>query len=186
MGLVAGWALFFLVVLALDLREIGVLTVPFLPLVVAGTGVATAQWRVLRHQVAPARFWVLANVAGWSLGALLAVAVGRSVATTVDSAMSSISDDSLGTSVGLWGGGAALGAVVGGTQWLLLRRHAAGSGGLLPASAVAMAVNLFIYDIFLRLAGFVGLLAFVVVGGVILGAMTARPLHRALSQHPSR
>ena len=191
-GLIAGWIVFLLVVFALQLDQIGAMTLPFLPLGVAGAAVATAQSRVLRGELVQVRAWVVAGAAGWPAGALLAAIVGRSVAMLGDAALRSRAgdgwylhqDDSLGLSFGLWAGGAALGLVVGAAQWLVLRRRANGAAGVVPASALAMAINLVIYDLCVRGAGFLGLLAFAVVGGLILGALTARPLARVVSKHP--
>ena len=47
-----------------------------------------------------------------------------------------------------------------------------------------MMLNLLIYDLGLRASGFVGLLAFALAGGVVLGALTAGPPARALVRDP--
>ncbi len=107
-----------MVVLALGFDEIGAMILPFVPLAVAGAALCTAQGRVLRRWIPNARGWVAASVAGWAAGALLAVVVGRGVATMEDAVLRPRAgeswylhqDDSVGISLGLWAGGAAQGS----------------------------------------------------------------------------
>ena len=83
----------------------------------SGIAIGGMQWLVLRRQVSWAGWWVLANIAGWVVGALLNLPFGLFV----------------GFAVGL--------AAAGVMQWLVLRRQLSRATWWLLASFVAWAAG---------------------------------------------
>lgn len=113
-----------------------------------GTLVGVAQWLVLRHRL-PAlvmRNWTLASAGG----AFVAWALGVTPSTVMDLMSAGESEPvQAGPELGglaVYPLAAALGVVagiiLGGAQWLVLRRHLAGAGRWVVANAAAWAVGM--------------------------------------------
>ncbi|HET7768927.1 MAG TPA: hypothetical protein VFN74_09120 [Chloroflexota bacterium] len=112
--------------------------------VVEGSAVGYAQWRMLRRLLPelPRGEWILASVAGGTL----AWAAGMAIGTTA-------ADLRGGSGAGeapplrlMLGGSALIGIVAGAllsaAQWLVLRRHARGTGWWVPAHCAGWAVGM--------------------------------------------
>ena len=90
-------------------------------LIVLGTSIGGMQWLVLRRQVSWAGWWLVANIAGWTVGALVNLP--------------------LNLALGLFPGWLVGLVVAGMFQWLVLRRHISRAGWWLLASFVAWAAG---------------------------------------------
>ncbi len=86
-------------------------------LIVLGASIGGMQWLVLRHRVSWGGWWVVANIAGWTVGALVNLPFGLAV----------------GWVVGLF--------IAGVMQWLVLRRHVSRAIWWLLGSFVAWAAG---------------------------------------------
>jgi hypothetical protein len=136
-----------------------------------GSIVGTAQWLVLRRYTCHARWWILATILGFT--------VGSGAGWAVDVAVRPWSHDTLGLSVGLWGGGAVGGTVIGTAQWFFLRRLASRAVWWVLANAVAMAMVMFMGDVFWRLGDWemmLGLVLFLPLLGLAFGFVTGTTL----------
>lgn len=92
---------------------------------VIGTCVGIAQWLVLGERIDRTRWWILASIIGFAVGKAVGDALAVSIAGVVGIGLS----------------GAAIGASLGLTQWVVLRRHVARAGWWVPASALAWVVG---------------------------------------------
>ncbi|SRR6266516_1289779 len=149
--------------------------------VIEGSIVGTAQWLVLRHPLKRLRWhvWALAT----ALGACVAWTLGMIPRTLVFTAPESgaaapgeISDLMIYTMAAAMG--IALGAILGGSQWLALRRHVPKAGWWIPANALAWMLGMvvvFLGTSFIPAEGITMpvaliLLLFVVAAGAVVGA----------------
>ena len=114
-----------------------------LGLIVLGALIGGMQWLVLRYRVSWAGWWVVANIAGWSAGALANVPLGLAA----------------GWMVGL--------AVTGVFQWLIIWRRMPRAGWWVPANVVSWAMGIGVAFA----VGVTGAASGVVFGAVV-GAMT--------------
>ena len=121
-------------------------------LIVLGTSIGGMQWLVLRRQVSWGGWWLVANIAGWAVGALVNLPLGLA----------------LGWSAGLVAAGVL--------QWLVLRRYLSRAYRWLLASLVAWATGV---GISLVLSGCTGPCSGAVFGAVV-GAITGIALVRLL------
>jgi hypothetical protein len=118
---------------------LGSLLLPPFSLAASGVAIGILQWVVLQNHIWRGRQWVLASVAGWAAGwAIALVAVPPDIRVLA---------------------GAVLGAVVGSSQWLVLRREVHLAGWWIIISALAWATGL-------------GLFPGILTSGVMPGAMT--------------
>jgi len=149
-----------------------------------GAVLGTSQWVVLRRRIANARWWIPASAAGLGIGlaggVVLVEQVGRALTGgqvhvgSLDSATRALSL----TVVGLVSGvclGAAQRLVLRpfpgmGRRWLWM--STAGLGAALLAGSLTADL------IFGGLAGPAGLIGFVLVAGLVAGAVTSMPLAR--------
>ena len=134
----------------------------YVGVVVGGIMVGMLQWLVLRRQVAGAGWWVPA-----SLGAAVVVGVVVFGVGTVN------------VDVGWVVGVILFGPVVGGLQWLVLRRHVARAGRWVLASTVGWVVGGFLSGA-VPVGGFLGW----TVLGAVYGAITGSALVGLLRQRP--
>jgi len=91
-------------------------------LAAAGVAVAALQWLVLRQKLNRAWRWALASAAGWALGYLLALALGRFEPSFLT--------------------GLLLGTTAGAAQWLILRREVHWAGWWIVLSAVGWSTGM--------------------------------------------
>ena len=127
-------------------------------LIVLGASIGTMQWLVLRRQVSWAGWWVVANIAGWTVGALVNLP--------------------LNLPLGLFPGWLAGLFVAGIFQWLVLRRHTYRATWWLLISFVGFVAG---SGISVVIPGCLGPCSAAVLGAV-LGAMTAIALAWLLRQ----
>ena len=143
---------------------------------VAGASVGTAQWLVLRRQVSPAGWWVLASTVGYAVAFAVLVPVFGAEAVP----------EAVGEVVGFSVRGAVAGASVGIAQWLVLRRQVSRAGWWGLASYVGFSVTLVVG---LGLTVGVGwALTFAVggaVGGAITGGVMVWLLRQTVTEEPS-
>ncbi len=95
---------------------------PELALVVAGFMIGVLQWVVLRQRLTQTGWWVLASAAGWAGGWAIAIA-------PVSPEFGFLT-------------GTVLGAALGTTQWLFLRRHFHRAGWWIVVSALGWTAGL--------------------------------------------
>ncbi len=127
-------------------------------LIVLGTSIGGMQWLVLRRRVSWAGWWVLANIAGWTVGALVNLPLNLPLGLFP------------GWSVGL--------VVAGIFQWIVLRRQLSRATWWLLASFVAWAAG---FSISVALPECRGPCSAAVLGAVI-GAITGIALAWLLRQ----
>lgn len=144
-----------------------------------GSPIAIGQWLVLKAQIRRASLWMLASVAGWTLG----VPVG------LHALFLHVSPTSI-SSIGFLGLGAVIGSFVGAAQWFILEQKVRSAGWWVPASAVAwgagLQMGLVALDGISNLAvGVIGLSMLGVVVGIIAGIITGLALIWLL-RHPKR
>ncbi len=125
-----------------------------LGLTLLGTSIGSMQWLVLRHQASWGGWWIVANLAGWAVGALVNVPWGLAT----------------GWIVGL--------VVAGVMQWLILRRQVSRATWWLLGSFVAWAAGV---GSSLALPWCTGPCSGAVFG-VVVGAVTGIVLMRLLRQ----
>ena len=127
-------------------------------LIVLGASIGTMQWLVLRRQVSWAGWWVVANIAGWTVGELVNLP--------------------LNLPLGLFPGWLAGLFVAGIFQWLVLRRHIYRATWWLLVSFVGFVAG---SGISVAIPGCLGPCSAAVLGAV-LGAMTGIALAWLLRQ----
>lgn len=101
---------------------LGGVLLPKLALVVAGFVIGVLQWVVLRQRLTQTGWWVLASAAGWAGGWAIAI-----VLVTPEFGFLT---------------GTVLGAALGTTQWLFLRRHFHRAGWWIVVSALGWTAGL--------------------------------------------
>lgn len=153
------------VVTAVDERAI----FPYILFPVVGICIGGMQWLILRRYTSRAGWWVLSTAAAWPICYAFIGLATRGVVR-----IGGVSYAGLAIWVITFG---LIGAVLGGIQWLILRRYFAGAGWWIIASA----------------AGFIGfavigplddILTLVVLLGLIPGATTGAALVWLLRQPP--
>lgn len=101
---------------------LGGVLLPELALVAAGLVIGILQWVVLRQRLTQTGWWVLVSAAGWAGGWAIAIAL-------------------ISPEFGFLAG-TVLGAVVGTTQWIFLRRHFHRAGWWIAVSALGWTAGL--------------------------------------------
>lgn len=121
---------------------IGALSAPtdfFWYLIMTGFVVGVAQWLVLRRYLPYAGWWILVSAFGWILGTVTSI-MTREITAPIIEFFELISE----VQGVFWlnvVNGTVYGAVLGVTQWLVLRRHTQRAGWWVFASAIGGAVN---------------------------------------------
>jgi hypothetical protein len=144
--------------------------------------VGTAQWLVLRHPLQQMRWhtWALATALGacvaWTLAMIPSTLLltGPDTGAAASGQMSDLLTYALAAAMGL-----ALGSILGGSQWLALRRHVPKAGWWIPANALAWMLGMvmvFLGTSFIPAEGITWpvallLLLFVVTAGALVGAV---------------
>jgi hypothetical protein len=150
--------------------------------VIEGAVVGTAQWLVLRRPLQQMRWrtWALATALGafvaWTLGMIPSTLLftGPDTGTAASGDMSDLMIYTLAAAMGI-----ALGSILGGSQWLALRRHVPKAGWWVPANALAWMVGMvvvFLGTSFIPAEGITVpvaliLLLFVLAAGAVVGAV---------------
>ena len=128
-------------------------------LIMLGSMIGGMQWLILRHRVSWADQWLVANIAGWSLGAIANLFTGR------------------------LGAGWFLGLISAGVmQWLVLRQQIPRAHWWILVSLVAWVVGIAV-SFALGMIGFVGFLSGAVFG-IAVGAITGIVMIWLLLEHP--
>ena len=147
-----------------------------------GAGLGLAQWLVLRRYVPAAGWWVPASIlgaaCGVALGTAAADAVGPVFAATITSAGRPAPGGLrpiLNLAVTAAISGAALGLSMGVAQWVVLRRQVPEAGRWIVTSTLGWPAALAVGALVVNNGGLIaGLLVAGVVGGSVTGAALAR------------
>ena len=99
-----------------------------------GTAIGYAQWLMLRQHVRKAGWWMLASAAGWTIWCL-----GIVVATALTNLNETASEVKVANAI-LVAATGAIGLVVGGSQWVVLRRRVRSAGWWILASMAGWAM----------------------------------------------
>ena len=155
----------------------GIIVAGYVGVALGGIATAVLQWLVLRQRVSRAGWWVVTGIAGGAVVGVLVVGVGWVVGV----GGSAVGGPDWGANWGPdwsanpgkdvgWVAGAGLyGAVVGGLQWLVLRRRVARAGWWVLASTVGWVVGGLVSGITDTAAGWAVL-------GAVYGAITGAAL----------
>jgi hypothetical protein len=136
---------------------------------------------VLRRPI----WWVLGTVAGLGIGLAVGVIVVEQLGTFVTGARPNIARVGPFTrAISLVTLGSIAGSVLGVGQWLVLRAQAPQIRHWVVTTAIGLAMSfcvgsLLLTAVGLRISSGLGVGAFVVVSGLMFGAITSRPLQRA-------
>ena len=134
-GLILSYAWLRVAVVAFGANEDRIAMNVFVPLMAICIGIA--QWLVMRRHTRRAGWWLVASIAGWIVGAAAIIVTSSVVSSVVPMGiLNEIVTGTAGTVVAL----ALLGAVIGITQWLYLRRHFTRAGWWVLASLAGWAL----------------------------------------------
>lgn len=149
-----------------------------------GAVLGTSQWVVLRRRIANARWWIPASAAGLGIGLAAGVVLVEQIGRAVTGGQVSIGSLDSGTrALSMAVVGLVSGICLGAAQRLVLRSGPGISRGWLGMStlglgAALVAGSLAADFIFGGLKSPAGLFGFVLVAGLVAGAITSRPLAR--------
>jgi hypothetical protein len=150
----------------------------------AGAILGSAQWLELRRHFAPTGWWVLASTVGLGLGLTVAVVLVEQVGRALTGRQVNVA------TLGVWERAVSLavvglvsGAALGASQWLVLRRVAFGACRWLWVCPLAFGIALAAAALVVEtlpagLPAPARLGAFIVVAGLLAGALTATQLVR--------
>jgi len=130
-------------------------------------------------------WWVLGTVAGLGIGLAAGVAVVEQLGTLITGARPNIARlGPLTRAISLVTLGSVAGTALGAAQWLVLRAQAPRIRHWVATTAIGLAISfcagsLLLTAVGLRISSGLGVGAFVVVSGMMFGAITSRPLQRA-------
>lgn len=155
-----------------------------------GAVLGTSQWVVLRRRIANARWWIPASAAGLGIGLAAGVVLVEQVGRTLTGGQVSVgSMDNATRALSMAVVGLVSGVCLGAAQKLVLRSRSSQPGigrGWLGMSTLGLGVALvagslaadFVFGGLTSPVGFVG---FVLVAGLVAGAITSVPLVRLAS-----
>lgn len=130
-------------------------------------------------------WWVLGTVAGLGIGLAAGVVFVEQLGTLVTGARPNIARLGPFTrAISLVTLGSVAGTILGVAQWLVLRSQAPRIRHWVATTAIGLAIafctgSLLLTAVGLRISSGLGVGAFVVVSGLMFGAITSRPLQRA-------
>lgn len=151
-----------------------------------GTILGTAQWLELRRYFASAGWWIAASTAGLGIGLAAAVVLVEQVGRVMKGGPVNVA------TLGVWERAASMavlglisGASLGFAQWLVFRRLGPRTGHWLWVNTLAFGVALVVASLaadllFAGLPALVRLGGFIVLAGLLAGALTAAQLVRVL------
>ena len=149
-----------------------------------GAVLGTSQWIVLRRRIANARWWIPASAAGLGTGLAAGVVLVEQVGRALTGGQVSVgSMDSATRALSMAVVGLVSGVCLGAAQKLVLRSRSAIGWNWLGMSTLGLGTALvagslaadFIFGGLTSPVGFVG---FVLVAGLVAGAITSKPLVR--------
>lgn len=154
---------------------------------VLGAVLGPAQWLVLRRYISAAGWWVPASIVGLACGVALGMAAADALGPifSTDASIARQSGPGLrpllnmAATAGI--GGAGIGLCLGGAQWLVLRREVPGAGRWLVTSALGWPAALAVGALVLNNGG---LIAGLLVAGVVVGSVTGATLARLVGDGP--
>ena len=147
---------------------------------VLGSFQAVGLRSVLRRPV----WWVLGTVAGLGIGLTAGVVVVEQIGTLVTGARPNIARlGPFSLAISLVTLGSLAGTVLGFAQWVVLRSQAPRVRHWVATTAVGLATSFCVSSLLLTVVGLrissgLGVGAFVVISGLMFGAITSRPLQR--------
>lgn len=151
---------------------------------IVGAFFGTSQWVLLRRRVSNARWWIPASAAGLGLGLTAGVVLVEQVGRLITGGQVSLGTVDVATRAGsIAVVGLVSGVFLGAAQWLVLRSLSPAARSwfwttTLSLGAAFLAGSLAADLLFGGLMAPVGFIAFVVVTGLLAGALTSRPLAR--------
>jgi hypothetical protein len=151
---------------------------------IVGTVLGTSQWVLLRRRIANARWWIPASAAGLGIGLAAGVVLVEQVGRALTGGQVSIGSlDSATRALSMAVVGVVSGVCLGAAQKLVLRSGPGIGRGWLGMTALGLGAALVAGSlaadlIFGGLTGPGGFIAFVLVAGLVAGAITSKPLVR--------
>ena len=147
-------------------------------LIVAAVVTAVLQWLILRRYIRGAAWWVLATIAGWTLGFQATAAIGFSVVSVFGLDLTP-ETSGVPTTILSW---FPTGAIVGLMQWLVLRQRVARSGWWILVCAVGWTLfGPVLRDVGAAVAGIVtGVLGGAIGAVVVIAVVRQRLSHSGL------
>jgi len=138
----------------------------------------------LRASLRRPSWWVLGTVAGLGIGLAAGVVVVEQLGTLATGARPNVAR--LGTftrAMSLVTLGSIAGTALGVAQWVVLRSQAPRIKYWVPTTAIGLAISfcagsLLLSTVRLRINSGLGIVAFVLVSGLLFGLITSRPLQR--------
>ncbi len=149
-----------------------------------GAVLGTSQWLVLRRRIANARWWIPASAIGLGTGLAAGVVLVEQAGRVLTGGQVSIGSLDISTrALSMAVVGLVSGLCLGAAQKLVLRSRAGIGRRWLGMSTLGLGTALVMGSlaadlIFGGLTGPVGLIAFVLVAGLVAGAVTSMPLAR--------
>ena len=149
-----------------------------------GAVLGTSQWLVLRRRIASSRWWIPASAAGLGIGLTAGVVLVEQVGRALTGGQVSIGSlDSATRALSMAVVGLVSGICLGAAQRLVLRSRSDIGGHWLGMSTLGLGTALVVGSLaadflFGGLASPVGFVGFVLVAGLVAGAITSRPLVR--------
>lgn len=146
-----------------------------------GAVLGTSQWIVLRRRIANARWWIPASAIGLGTGLAAGVVLVEQVGRAVTGGQVSVGSMDIATrALSMAVVGLVSGLCLGAAQKLVLRSATKGWLGMstLGLGVALVAGSLAADFLFGGLTGPVGFIGFVLVAGLVAGAITSKPLGR--------
>lgn len=149
-----------------------------------GTVLGTSQWIVLRRRIANARWWIPATAAGLGIGLAAGVVLVEQIGRVLTGGQVNVRSMDVSTrALSMAVVGLVSGLCLGAAQKLVLRSRSAIGWSWLGMSTLGLGVALvagslaadFLFGGLASPAGFIG---FVLVAGLVAGAITSKPLVR--------
>jgi hypothetical protein len=185
LGLAAGIATALLLDRPIE-AVVGMMLVTPILTFVAGAILGASQWLQLRSLLNHTRLWVLATCIGLGVGLALGVVTVEGVGRLLAGHRPNLFHLSvLWRAASLAALGLITGCALGAAQWLIVLRRRGPSANWIAKSAVSLAIafslsSLIVDGLVGGIASAPGAITFVLLAGAIFGAVTARPLLRAV------
>ncbi|HEX6898246.1 MAG TPA: hypothetical protein VF789_00965 [Thermoanaerobaculia bacterium] len=151
---------------------------------IVGAFLGTSQWVLLRRRLSNARWWIPASAAGLGLGLTAGVVLVEQIGRAITGGQVNIRMFDVVTRAGSFAlVGLVSGVCLGAAQWLVLRSSSPAARSWFWTSTLSLCAafvtgSLAADLVFGGLTAPVGFIAFVVITGLLAGALTSRPLAR--------
>jgi hypothetical protein len=149
-----------------------------------GAALGTSQWVLLRRRLASARWWIPASAAGLGLGLALGVVLVEQTGRAITGGQVHVATlGSLARALSMTVVGLVSGAALGAAQWLVLRSRRAVARSWFLVSTLGLGAALLTASLatdllFGGLRSPLGLAGFVLVAGLVAGAVTSKAVVR--------